>query len=53
MVFLFLPSAKSAMHQGSSLKGLPRLLLCQLGGCQFAELIVDQWQQLFSNGRIA
>ncbi len=41
------------MDQGGRLQGLTWLLLCQFGGSQFAEFVVDKWQELIRGRGIA
>src|SRR5262249_34257904 len=41
------------MDQGRGIERLPRLLVRELLGRQFAQLIVDQWQELVGGGGIA
>ncbi len=45
-------SHKSIMYKCCRLEGLPRLLLCELCGCQFPRLFINQWQQLLGRRRI-
>ena len=41
------------VHQRGRLQRLPRLLVSQLGGGQFAQFVVHQRQQLLGSGRVA
>jgi hypothetical protein len=41
------------MHQSGGLQRLSRLFVRQPGGCQFAQFIIDQRQELFGRSRIA